>query len=527
MEIKYLFLVVFGVLLVGSVSAQTTYITDNHINTTGNLTLGQKITFTLGEIIDNIVDGWIRINGNLNVSENTTINGRLGIGGGSLGASLNLPAGTTGVASVNILNGTAPTTLNEGDIWFDNLGLNAFVNNRTSHFTPENIVYVHNISDFPEKQADGYIYLEEKHYIIMEQVILEGSLGYKGFYLQKDLSPAITGFRTIGYEEQNATADAMFRSDDLGGGLVLFNNLNVYSEGSGRLFKINSSDSTGFLVLNTFAVGGFFDLGIVEDISYFGFVVNYVQNVLGGLKLNNNSAIAIQSHRFNDWFNAGATFLTINGTQQSIQVNNNFFQPQSNENSLYLDPTLTTSGGSVVGNVFDLTQSGSIFQSGSKDQTDIYWTYVGNSNLADSTTIGYMYFNDGTALTSMPTDDTPVVVNATWTSGEQERFIFNSTGVWNYTGLETINARIDASINVDPETNNQDIIFHLHIRKNGVIINDSIDSKEVKADATASYTSWTKQSVATGDYFDVIMEVQASAPETVLITDGRFLITKT
>ena len=37
-------------------------------NVTGNLTLGQKITFALGEIIDNIVDGWIRINGNLNVT---------------------------------------------------------------------------------------------------------------------------------------------------------------------------------------------------------------------------------------------------------------------------------------------------------------------------------------------------------------------------------------------------------------------------------------------------------------------------
>ena len=38
----------------------------------GNVTLGQKITFAFGEIIDNIVDGIIKINGNLNVSGNVT-----------------------------------------------------------------------------------------------------------------------------------------------------------------------------------------------------------------------------------------------------------------------------------------------------------------------------------------------------------------------------------------------------------------------------------------------------------------------
>ncbi len=41
-------------------------------NLTGNLTLGEKITFAFGEIIDNIVDGWITITGSLDVSGNVT-----------------------------------------------------------------------------------------------------------------------------------------------------------------------------------------------------------------------------------------------------------------------------------------------------------------------------------------------------------------------------------------------------------------------------------------------------------------------
>ena len=48
-------------------------ITDIDISDTTNLTLGQKITFALGEIIDNIVNGWIKITGGLNVTENLVV----------------------------------------------------------------------------------------------------------------------------------------------------------------------------------------------------------------------------------------------------------------------------------------------------------------------------------------------------------------------------------------------------------------------------------------------------------------------
>ena len=43
-------------------------IAEADIDSGTNLTLGQKITFAFGEVIDNIVDGWVRITGNLNVT---------------------------------------------------------------------------------------------------------------------------------------------------------------------------------------------------------------------------------------------------------------------------------------------------------------------------------------------------------------------------------------------------------------------------------------------------------------------------
>ena len=53
----------------------------NDLTLTGNLTLGQKITFAFAEMIDNIVDGWIRVTGNLNVTENLMVNGNTNITG--------------------------------------------------------------------------------------------------------------------------------------------------------------------------------------------------------------------------------------------------------------------------------------------------------------------------------------------------------------------------------------------------------------------------------------------------------------
>ncbi|KKK96066.1 hypothetical protein LCGC14_2666510, partial [marine sediment metagenome] len=51
---------------IGTATPQNTLNVIGDGNFTGNLTVGQKITFALGEIIDNIVDGWITITGNLN-----------------------------------------------------------------------------------------------------------------------------------------------------------------------------------------------------------------------------------------------------------------------------------------------------------------------------------------------------------------------------------------------------------------------------------------------------------------------------
>ncbi len=47
------------------------------LNVTGDISVGQKITFVFGEMIDNIIDGWIRITGGLNITGDMQVGGNV------------------------------------------------------------------------------------------------------------------------------------------------------------------------------------------------------------------------------------------------------------------------------------------------------------------------------------------------------------------------------------------------------------------------------------------------------------------
>jgi hypothetical protein len=92
--------------------------------TTGNLTIGDKITFAFGEMIDNIVNGWIRITGSLNVTEDLNVIGNI-IGQANLSIAnlingLNISANGTEVnfallGSTNLVNETV-FVMDGGDV---------------------------------------------------------------------------------------------------------------------------------------------------------------------------------------------------------------------------------------------------------------------------------------------------------------------------------------------------------------------------------------------------------------------------
>lgn len=102
----------------------------------GNLTLQDKITFRLAETIDNIVNGWIRITGNLNVTGNIETTGNITVDTvidntifAQLSSSVDqIPINTTAAVitydtqdAINRINHS--TTVNPGEITIDTAGV--------------------------------------------------------------------------------------------------------------------------------------------------------------------------------------------------------------------------------------------------------------------------------------------------------------------------------------------------------------------------------------------------------------------
>ncbi len=95
----------------------------------GDFTLGQKITFSFGEIIDNIVNGWIRITGGLNVTGETNLNGNVSIVG-----NLSVEGNTTSneffgdieADFVKIALGSGSPTIDQMQEYLDNTGSSGF-----------------------------------------------------------------------------------------------------------------------------------------------------------------------------------------------------------------------------------------------------------------------------------------------------------------------------------------------------------------------------------------------------------------
>lgn len=97
-----------------AISTQTFNLTTiGNINLAGNITLGDKIGFTFGQVIDNLVNGFLRISGKLNVTGNVSIaqdtlfvdntSNRVGIGTTSPQYLLQTASGTDG-RSINLSN---------------------------------------------------------------------------------------------------------------------------------------------------------------------------------------------------------------------------------------------------------------------------------------------------------------------------------------------------------------------------------------------------------------------------------------
>jgi hypothetical protein len=117
---------VTGNLSIGTNVQDIVTITSSNLNLTssgnliliGNLSLADKITFGLGQIIDSLVSGWLKISGSVNVTKSLIVEGGVNITGDfGVNKELNITAATGGLVTAGSINASGTiqgSTLTDG-----------------------------------------------------------------------------------------------------------------------------------------------------------------------------------------------------------------------------------------------------------------------------------------------------------------------------------------------------------------------------------------------------------------------------
>jgi len=122
--------------------AQTLFIGGNltvndNLDVVGNMSLGDKITFGFGQFIDNLVDGWLRITGNLQVDGDTNMTGNLNVSG-ALDVSGKI---TNDINHIYILN-SENYTIASGGVWYNVSFNTSLMDNDGFTLNSDNITFV-------------------------------------------------------------------------------------------------------------------------------------------------------------------------------------------------------------------------------------------------------------------------------------------------------------------------------------------------------------------------------------------------
>jgi hypothetical protein len=352
-----------------------------------------------------------------NLGINVTGSGKVGIRNSDPLASLDVAASTTAEASLRLRTGVAPTAPNIGDMWSSVNALN-FVNYSgivKNLLDPTNKVIVSTIDDFPAPIA-GKINLEAgKNYELNAPI----NSPYE-FILPVGGNVQISSVAIFEHILSYTGSQTMFTGTNINS--LTLQNL-IISAPAGTAFDLDGP-STGLVYFNSFILNNTVAAGIIRNVQFFCHITQQLQ-IGSGYIFENLTEFAVGFTDYKFGANTSTSFYTIRGSIGNIFFNNNFFQPQTNESVFDIEQTSTTISAVVVGNAFNFDLGGQPFAVGSKNQTDVYWTFRGNGNLADSTALGDMSVLGNVEETFIGTISVPVPVNATW-SDQTERFVLDT-----------------------------------------------------------------------------------------------------
>lgn len=306
-------------------------------------------------------------------------------------------------------------------------------------------VVVEAMSDFPAAVA-GVITLESKLYIINSALSTSDR-----FEIPTGISTRLFGNIFFIHGITYTGAGSMFTGTDFAS--IDLSNM-FLSCPSGTLFDIQpgTPQAGGLFVIDCTLIDCS-SLGTVKNINTFGTTFTAILDIGTGLVFDSVDLIAIFDTQSNSWKNQSTSMFTIQGTNKEVTVSGFSSRPKSNESVFDIKAGSTIEVGSVTGSPTNLTDGGSVFASGSKNQEDINWKFIGNTNIPDSDTKGEAIIIGSALTTDIPAQNALVFANVTgFATDESERVTFSSDGFATYTGLEDASIILDGSVGFEPAT---------------------------------------------------------------------------
>ncbi len=257
---------------------------------------------------------------------------------------------------------------------------------------------------------------------------------------------------------------------------IFFNEMQI-STPNGKVCDIQdtTASGTGSVLFFTCQFLLCAELGSVQDVRFINF---FSQEVLCGQGWSFTDCNSITYNFINRLLGlnlASTVYITIDGNNGPIAINGNFFGTDTNESIFDIKSTSTTTGGIVSFNQFDTSGGGDLYASGSKDQSDIEWKWIGSQggNNEDSTVSAEGYLDGNTTATVIPVVNAWVIINAsTWTNDLLERVTVASNGLLEYTGVNKTKLAVDANVAAEPASSTKDIaisILNVHAHDDFIV----------------------------------------------------------
>lgn len=372
-----------------------------------------------------------------------------------------------------------------------------------------NLVYVYSLADLPSPEGSAITLDETKMYVFSGAV---------------DISPNYININGAGLRGTDPQKDQIIST--VSGAILRSSNKSVYLKelaivpASSSTQAYDFSDTTGNFFCNIFSGNSVVDppgvsslgVGTISGFIAITILQNY-WNTANGVKIGGAVGKFTSGYNFIvDVTNGAGIEILADAVIEDIDVANNYFI-YTGETGFKVASGATVERGRLTTNMF---RGVGVALDGLSPH-EIGWSFLQNTDIADTKSVSFVYFNDNTTTTTFANTTNFVKVAGTTTAAIQQKFTAGNNRL-TYNGNRPIVAQINASVNATSPGNGSS--YTISVFKNGQFVsNQPINTvSELGNNNQFQLSLNTEIGLSTTDYIEVF--IRSNVGTTALDVKG-------